>query len=232
MTEHEFLGIRQSIFAQIFKCRDKSNQLQKQITLLKNQRDKKLEEYDTMDQVKEMDAKRALVQEKFNLSIEEKEDLVRKEERYADRAQIYFQYIFALRSNNQSDMKEYKEKFLETLQKQAIEECNSSIKVIKQKRITTGKLSQYIELNPALEKERENLVSKTELDNDRMRQFDLEEEQKMMEDAFKKETPLLTDALMRNPNIYSQSPFTSIKQIYPNIREQVAVREERRGKAA
>ena len=90
----------------------------------------------------------------------------------------------------------------------------------------------YSEYNPALEQEKDQLVSKIELDNDRMKQFDLEEEKKMMEDSFQKETPLLTDALMRNSDICSQSPFTSIKQIYPNIREQVAVREEKRGKAA
>ena len=37
---------------------------------------------------------------------------------------------------------------------------------------------------------------------------------------------------MKNQKMCMQSPFTSIKEIYPNVREQVAVREESRGKAA
>ena len=185
-----------------------------------------------MDQVKEVDAKRALVQEEYNLSIKAKQNLIKKEEAYIDRAQTYFNYIVAYRSNNEKDMKTYKEKFLNTIQKQAIEECDNSISLIKQKRITANKLSKYIELNPALEQEKEKLVSNEELDKDRMKQFDLEDEKKMMEDAFKKETPLLTDVLMKNQKMCMQSPFTSIKEIYPNVREQVAVREESRGKAA
>lgn len=232
MTEHEFLGIRQSVFANIFKSNDRMKQLQQQITGLKKQQEKKLADYDKMDQVKEVDAKRALVQEEYNLSIKAKQNLIKKEEAYIDRAQTYFNYIVAYRSNNEKDMKTYKEKFLNTIQKQAIEECDNSISLIKQKRITANKLSKYIELNPALEQEKEKLVSNEELDKDRMRQFDLEDEKKMMENAFKKETPLLTDALMKNQKMCEQSPFTSIKEIYPNVREQVAVREESRGKAA
>ena len=232
MTEKEYLESRAKIFAHIYTCRREGDQLQEQIKQLKERRDKKLKEYDNMGQVKEVDAKRALVQEKYNLSIQSKQALIRKEDAYVDRAQLYFKYITALRENNEKDMKKYKEEFLKTIQKQAIEECNNSISVIKQKTITASNLSMYSEYNPALEQEKDQLVSKIELDNDRMKQFDLEEEKKMMEDSFQKETPLLTDALMRNSDICSQSPFTSIKQIYPNIREQVAVREEKRGKAA
>lgn len=229
MTDDVFL---KSVFASIFKSSDRKNQLQQEITELKKHQEKQLADYDKMDQVKEVDAKRALVQEQFNLSIKAKQNLVRKEEAYIDRARLYSQYIVAYHSDNEKDMKTYKEKFLNTIQKQAIEECDNSISLIKQKRITANKLSKYIELNPALEQEKEKLVSNEELDKDRMRQFDLEDEKKMMENAFKKETPLLTDALMKNQKMCEQSPFTSIKEIYPNVREQVAVREESRGKAA
>lgn len=232
MTEQEFLGIRQSVFGHIFKSNDTMKQLQNQIAGLKKQQEKKLVEYDEMEQTKETDARRALAQEEYNLAIKNKEVQIKKEEDYIDRAQAYFRYVNAYHSNNQKDMKTYKEEFLKVIQKQAIEECDNSISVIKQKRITANKISQYIEFKPELEQEREKLVPKKELDNERMKQFDLEEEKKMMENAFKKEVPLLTDVLMKNQKMCEQSPFTTIKEIYPDVREQVAVREESRGKAA
>lgn len=230
MTEQKFLEIRQSIFARIFRCNDKMKQLQDEIVGLKKEQEKKLADYDKMDQVKGVDAKRALVQEKYNLSIMASQSLIKQEEDYVDRAQAYFKYIIAYRTNNQKDMQTCKEEFLKVIQKQAIEECNNSISIIKQKRITANKLSKYKEFNSTLEQE--ELFSKQELDNDRLKQFDLEDEKKLMETAFKKETPLLTDALMKNQKMCEQSPFTSIKEVYPNIREQVAIREERKGKVA
>lgn len=232
MTEKQFLEIKQSSFAHIIGANSRMEALQRQIKEQKSQQEKKLAEYDEMDQTKETDARRALVQEEYNLAIKQKQALIKKEEAYIDRTQTYFRYVTAYHSNNQKDMETYKEEFLKTIQKQAIEECDNSISVIKQKRITANKISQYIEFKPELEQERENLIPKQELDNDRMKQFDLEEEKKIMENAFKKEVPLLTDVLMKNQKMCEQSPFTTIKEIYPDVREQVAVREESRRKAA
>lgn len=235
MTENQYVSLREVTFKKVYNNTWSKTRLNGEMTLLKEKQEKRLQGYQNLKTTDKLEAERGLILEKYNLELLKLSQSVNKCDLYKKRAQAYLNCIIALSKHQHEDFKKFSDEFVKEIQSQAINSCNDQITMLRQKRVVYSKSNVYLRLlqnvsKKEYEKHKELAFTKEEIDEDSMKQFDIEEDRNAMNQAFQTQEYQLEEKDFYDTSLLDSTPLETINRVYPELKENLLQMNESRAK--
>lgn len=235
MREHQFINIRSAAFDKIRKCSLEKRITKSEMDVLKQKQQKELKNFERFDETKDMVITLQYILERYNLKIKEKE----LENIEADRSililQAYLNCVIAITNHDSKSYSECFDNYLKVIQATSIEKYNQDLQHIKQKRVTYRKQVSYLNsLNPVAKQafidKYDDLLTDDEINEDSVKQIDLEEEKYEFQQSYKKEYPEVVETDFTSGKLLSINPIEIAKMMYPELKDKMLELNEAKGK--
>lgn len=227
--------IKSEIFRTISDNRISRNNLAKEFLLIKEKRDKKLDEYKELEPTAMIEVERKLTLEKANSILLQYQNRIKMCDLYAKRAQPFMNCVIAIEKNDEEEYKRCVEKFVEEVKEQALELKRMEIRESKQKRIVYNTTKQWLKIlertnyNEWKTSREKNEIQKN-IEEENMRFFELGEEEEIIKIGLKSQEITMKREDFSDIQILNTSPLILITSICPNIKNDFSNLNEQRAR--
>lgn len=227
--------IKSQIFKSISNNKLNKSVLEKEFILIKEKRDKKMNNYKELEPTMMIETERNMTLEKANMVLLQYYQGMKMCDLYSKRAQIFMNCVIALETDNVEEYEKQVLEFAEEVKKQALEYKKMEINESKQKRITLNATRTWLRV---LEQE-DYSKWKASIEREEIQKEIVEEDMKFFllgeeEDIIKKN---IDDVDMQiklsdfdTMDLLDCSPLISVGKIYPNIKNEFLDLNEQRAK--
>lgn len=191
---------------------------------LRKAQQEKLKKFGDVKNNLSSDAEYSVVLEKFNLEIVEKQQEIQKYSSYRDRASSLFLLISAIENKDKKSLQEGIQNLLGNMKEEIMSSYKSNITILRQKKAVYNRENAYLNsIRKKYPKEYEEKIKTTptqiELDNLEDKQYNLEKEQKTVNDFIEKGNYKLDASSIINMTLLDEDPFVAAECIYPGLEE-------------
>lgn len=227
--------IKSEVFRAISDNRVSRNNLAKEFLLIKEKRDKKLDEYKELEPTAMIEVERKLTLEKANSILLQYQNRIKMCDLYAKRAQPFMNCVIAIEKNDEEEYKRCVEEFVDEIKKQALEFKEMELRESKQKRIAYNTTKQWLQV---LERTNysewkassEKIEIQKSIEEENMRFFELGEEEEIIKKGLNTKEAIIRKEDFSDLQFLNTAPSILISSICPDVKNEFLNLNEQRAR--
>ncbi len=231
MNQVEYVTIRKKIFDVISVNRGKSIIASNILKDLKDEQQKRLDFFKDIKTSDKSEMERAIILEKYNYEIVKKQKEMKESESLNKRAVTLLKCVVALSEGKKEDYEVASKEFVGIVNEELLNYYDSNITELRQKRLIFKRESKYLDIVKKenveqYKKKIKDTIPAEEIENDSIRQYDIEEERKIASIVFNGYPAEITMESIKNLSLLNKDIVSVAKNVYPEFKDRVLEKQE------